>query len=56
MAKKVILSNEALDMISDALDSLPEPDGYAWYFDIDFNFDDEQKPVSITLKLLKINV
>ena len=56
MAKKVILPNEAVERISDALDLLPELDGYVWDFDIDFNFDDEQKPISINLKLRKINV
>ena len=56
MAKKVILPNEAVERILEALDFLPELDGYVWDFDIDFNFYDEQKPLSITLKLRKINV
>lgn len=55
MAKKVILSNEAVERILEALDFLPELDGYVWDFDIDFNYYDEQKPVVITLKLRKIN-
>lgn len=52
---KVILSNEVVERISEALDFLSELDGYVWDFDIDFNFDDEQRPVVITLKLRKIN-
>ena len=55
MAKKVILPNEAVERILEALDFLPELDGYVWDFDIDINLDDEQRPVVITLKLLKTN-
>ena len=55
MAKKVILPNEAVERILEALDFLPELDGYVWDFDIDFNFYDEQKPLVINLNLLKKN-
>ena len=56
MAKKVISPKEAVERISEVLDFLLELDGYEWDYYIDFNFDDEQKSVSITIKLRKINV
>ena len=56
MAMKVILSNEVAEMISDFLEFLPVPEGYEWDFVFDFKLDDEQRPVVITLKLLKINI
>lgn len=56
MAKKVILPNEVALRISEFLNFLPEHEGYVWDFDFDFNLDDEQRPVQITLKLRKINI
>lgn len=56
MAKKVILPNEVAERISEFLDFLPVHEGYVWDFDFDFNLDDEQIPVLITLKLRKINI
>lgn len=56
MAKKVILPNEVAERISEFLDFLPAQEGYVWDFDFDFNLDDEQRPVVITLKLRKINI
>ena len=55
MAKKVILPKKVAEMISEMLDFLPIHEGYVWDFDFDFNLDDEQKPVIITLKLRKKN-
>lgn len=55
MAKKVIITNEVVERILEFLDFLPVYDCYVWDFDFDFNLDDEQIPVIITLKLLKIN-
>ena len=55
MAKKVILPNEVPEMISKFLESLPAREGYLWDFDFNFNLDDEQTPVVITLKLRKKN-
>lgn len=55
MAKKVILPTEVAERISEFLDFLPLYDGYVWDFDFDFNLDDEQRPVIITLNLRKIN-
>lgn len=55
MAKKVILPKKVAERISEMLYFLPTHEGYVWDFDFDFNLDDEQKPVVITLKLRKIN-
>ena len=55
MAKKVILPNEVVERISEFLEFLPLHDDYVLNFDCYFNFDDEQIPVVITLKLLKKN-
>lgn len=55
MAKKVILPKEARERISAMLDYLLDYEDYVWDFDFDLNFNDEQKPVVITLRLRKIN-
>ena len=55
MAKKVILPKELAESILEMFYFLPTHEDYEWDFDIDFNLDDEQKPVVITLKLRKIN-
>lgn len=55
MAKKVILPNEVVERISEFLEFLPSHEDYVLNSDFYFNFYDEQIPVVITLKLLKIN-
>lgn len=54
MAKKVILPIEAAELISEFLDFLPVREDYVWDFDFDFNLDDDERPVVITLYLRKI--